>query len=166
MDTTPTERLTTKAPPGAVPTAQLVLAFEQRVRTRHVAALEDGRAIAVLVPRGSVMRGGDCWMTESGLVVAIMAARESLLEVHSDDPHLLARAAYHLGNRHVAVEIAPRAIRIAYDPVLGRLLEGLGLMPQLTVGPFEPEGGAYGHDHAHAGGGHTLAPVIHEYRPG
>jgi urease accessory protein len=166
MEPIPTERLLTKAPAGAVPTAQLVLAFEQRVRTRHVAALEDGRPIAVLVPRGSVMRGGDCWVTDSGLVVEIVAARESLLEVRSDDPHLLARAAYHLGNRHVAVEIAPGAIRIAHDPVLGRLLEGLGLQPHSTVGPFEPEGGAYGHDHAHAGGGHSLAPVIHEYRPG
>jgi urease accessory protein len=161
-----TERLIDRAPAGARPQAQLVLAFEQRVRTRHVAVLEDGRDIAVLVPRGSVLRGGDCCVTETGLVVEIVAARESLLEVRSDDPHLLARAAYHLGNRHVAVQIAPHGLRIAHDPVLARLLTGLGLTPQPVVGPFEPEGGAYGHDHAHLGGGHALAPVIHEYRPG
>jgi len=161
-----TERLAARASAAAVPTSQLVLAFEQRVRTRHVANLEDGRPIAIVVPRGSVMRGGECWVTESGLVVEIRAAHESLLEVRCEDALLLARAAYHLGNRHVAVEIAPGVVRISNDPVLGRMLEGLGLSPQPIVGPFEPEGGAYGHDHAHAGGGHTLAPVIHEYRPG
>jgi urease accessory protein len=165
MNTTPTERLIARATSQVPATAELVLAFEQRVRTRYVAQLEDGRPIAVVVPRGSVMRGGECWVTETGLVVTIRAAHESLLQATTTDALLLARAAYHLGNRHVAVQIAPGLLRIAHDPVLGRLLEGLGLTPTAEVGPFEPEGGAYGHDHAHAGAGHSLAPVIHEYRP-
>jgi urease accessory protein len=166
MTTVPTERLTSRAGADAQPGAELVLSFEQRVRTRYVAELQDGRPIAVVVPRGSVLRGGDCWLTEAGLVVAIVAARESLLEVRSEDALLITRAAYHLGNRHVAVEIDHQVLRIAHDPVLGRMLEGLGLQPVAVVGPFEPEGGAYGHDHAHAGAGYGLAPVIHEYRPG
>ncbi|MEI6459408.1 MAG: urease accessory protein UreE [Pseudomonadota bacterium] len=164
MDAATPERLIGRATGTGEPSAVVVLSFEQRVRTRYVTALEDGRPLVVAVPRGSVMRGAEHWVTASGLVVAVLAARESLLEVTSDDPLLLARAAYHLGNRHVAVEIAAGRIRIAHDPVLGRLLEGLGLQPYALVGAFEPEGGAYGHDHAHAGGGHALAPVLHEYR--
>jgi urease accessory protein len=159
------ERLTSRAASDAVPDTRLVLAFEQRVRTRYTAELEDGRPIAVVVPRGSVMRGGDCWLTEAGLVVEIVAAHESLLEIKCENPLLLSRAAYHLGNRHVAVAIEEAVLRIAHDPVLGRMLEGLGLSPEAVVAPFEPEGGAYGHDHAHAGAAHGLAPVIHEYRP-
>jgi urease accessory protein len=80
------------------------------------------------------------------------------------DDALLARAAYHLGNRHVAVELRAHGLRVARDAVLERLLRGLGLAPVCVDAPFEPEGGAYGHSHAHLGDAARLAPVIHEYR--
>jgi len=93
----------------------------------------------------------------------VVAAPEPLLEVRTEDATLLARAAYHLGNRHVPVEVRERALRIARDPVLGSLLTQLGLDIEEIEAPFEPESGAYGHSHAHVPGAHAAAPTIHEF---
>ena len=88
------------------------------------------------------------------------AAAETLSSVVSDDPHLLARACYHLGNRHVSIQIEPGRVSYLHDHVLDEMLQGLGLQVTVTEAPFEPEPGAYGgsadkahshhhHDHHH-----------------
>ena len=150
-------------PAGAV-SDRVCLTYEQRTRSRLLARLASGAAAAIVLPRGTRLRGGDHLRADDGLLVEVVAAAEPLLEARIDDPVQLARAAYHLGNRHVAVEICQGAVRIAHDPVLERMLRTLGLDPRPVDGPFEPEGGAYGHSHAHAGDSGRLAPVIHEYR--
>ena len=166
-ETTPadTVRIEARAPAGMPATDRLRLTFEQRTRSRSTARLECGIEAAIVLPRGTVMRGGERLLASDGRIVEVVAAADPLLEVATTDATLLARASDHLGNRHVAVEIGPARLRLVYDPVLEHLLAGLGLAPMRTSAPFEPEGGAYGHTHAHGAGGHELAPVIHEYRP-
>jgi urease accessory protein len=144
-------------------TEELRLSYEQRVRSRLVVRLASGCEATIVKPRGSIMRGGDRLVGTDGRIVQIMAAEEPLLEACSGDATLLARAAYHLGNRHVAVEVRAGGLRIARDAVLGALLERLGLEPRTIEAAFEPEGGAYGHTHAHAPA-LPLAPLIHEFR--
>jgi urease accessory protein len=148
---------------GSEPTDAVRLTYDERVRSRFAVQLESGRDAVIVTPRGRVMRGGDCLRAEDGSIVRVVAAPEPLLEVRVEDPALLARAAYHLGNRHVAVEVRPQSLRIAEDPVLSTLLRQLGLNPIRIEAPFEPESGAYGHGHAHVAGGHAITPLIHEY---
>jgi urease accessory protein len=145
------------------PSDAVHLTYEQRVRSRLAVQLESGRDATIVLPRGRVMRGGDRLCGEDGTVVEIVAAPEPLLEAPIEDARLLARAAYHLGNRHVAVEVRERSLRIARDPVLGGLLLQLGLVPEEIEAPFEPESGAYGHSHAHVSGAHAAVPMIHEF---
>ena len=140
------------------------MTYVERTRSRLLVRLESGIEAAVVLPRGTRLQGGDRLQSTDGTIVLVIAAIESLLEARIDDASQLARAAYHLGNRHVAVQIQDGALRIAYDAVLERMLLNLGLSPSRVDAPFEPEGGAYGHSHAHAGEGARLAPVIHEYR--
>jgi urease accessory protein len=144
-------------------TDEVQLTYDERVRSRLAVRLASGREAVIVVPRGKVMRGGDRLRGDEGSIVRVVAASEPLLEARAEDTTLLARAAYHLGNRHVAVEVHARSLRIADDPVLGALLRQLGLDPVRIEAPFEPESGAYGHGHAHVGGAHAYAPVIHEY---
>lgn len=126
----------------------VALPFELRARSRLRVRLSDGREIAIVLPRGSVLRGGAVigngheWAT-------VQAADEDLVEVEAADMHQLARLAYHLGNRHVPVELAPRSLLLGYDPVLVDMLVGLGARLRRFWGPFEPEVGAYGHGHGH-----------------
>jgi urease accessory protein len=145
------------------PSDSVQLTYEQRVRSRLAVQLASGRDATIVLPRGRVLRGGDRLRGDDGTVVEIQAAPELLLEAHVHDATLLARAAYHLGNRHVAVEVRERALRIARDPVLGRLLTQLGLDTEQIEAPFEPESGAYGHTHAHAASPEAAAPMIHEF---
>ncbi|MBK1724204.1 urease accessory protein UreE [Thiocystis violacea] len=140
-------RLIRKARPGAAPEAQLTLTLEQRVRSRLRARLDDGREVGLFLERGSSLRDGDCLESEEGLVVRIVAGDETLSTVHCDDPLLLARACYHLGNRHVALQIQPGRLRYQHDHVLDDMLRGLGLVVELAQAPFEPEPGAYGGGH-------------------
>jgi urease accessory protein len=153
-----------RAPAGAIASDRVRLAFEERTRARLVVRLDSGVEAALALPRGATLRHGDRLLASDGRVVEVVAAPEPLLHVEVADPALLARAAYHLGNRHVAVELRGGALRVARDAVLERLLQGLGLEPVAVDAPFEPEGGAYGQAHAHHGDASRLAPVIHEYR--
>ena len=148
---------------GSPPSDEVCLTYEQRTRSRLAVRLQSGREALILLPRGKVVRGGDCLRAHDGSVVRVVAAAEPLLEARVQDPTLLARAAYHLGNRHVAVEVRAHSLRIAHDPVLGALLAQLGLTPVGIEEPFEPESGAYGHGHAHVAGAHARPPLIHEY---
>lgn len=132
----------------AVPDARLVLAFDQRCRSRFRAETEDGTAVAVLLPRGTVLRGGDRLRAHDGRIIAVVAAAEQVSTVRTDDPLRLARAAYHLGNRHVALEIGPGWLRYQHDHVLDAMVRALGASVIVEQAPFEPEAGAYGH-HSH-----------------
>ena len=119
--------------------------------------------------RGAVLRGGDCLRAEDGRVVRVAAAPEKLMHIVCADQFELTRAAYHLGNRHVPVEIGDGYLRIAADHVLGDMLLGLGAKVQSVEAPFEPESGAYGGGHGHhdeAGHGgkiHQYAEPGHEH---
>ena len=144
----------------AVPGGELELPFEQRQKTRFHAKLASGETVAVLLPRGEVLRGGDRVAASDGRVIEIVAELESLLHVECSSASELARAAYHLGNRHVAVQVGAGFLRIAVDHVLEDMLKQLGAKVSRIVAPFEPEAGAYagGHEHGHAHGG-----KIHQY---
>ena len=131
-------------------TATLTLPLEKRLRSRLRATLDDGGDAGIFLPRGQTLRHGDLLAADDGTVVRICAAPEVLSEVRVDDPSLLARACYHLGNRHVALQIEAGRLCYLHDHVLDEMLRGLGLQPTCTEAPFEPEPGAYGgHSHAH-----------------
>ncbi|MBL8492417.1 MAG: urease accessory protein UreE [Rhodocyclaceae bacterium] len=157
------------APPGAEATERLVLPFETRCKSRLRARLETGEEVGLFLDRGRVLRPGDRLLGKDGRVVEVLAADEELLEARSDDPLALARAAYHLGNRHVAVEIGPGRLRFARDHVLGDMVLGLGLPVAAIVAPFAPESGAYGahgghaHPHGHSADGEGRGPRIHDH---
>jgi urease accessory protein len=143
--------------------ATVHLTFEARSKSRLLLTLEDGERAALVVERGRVLHGGDRVVTQDGREVEIIAAEEALLEARSDDPLLIARAAYHLGNRHVALQVMPGRLRLLNDHVLGELLEKLGLQVTAVTAAFEPEGGAYGRHHAHGSQLPLVKPKIHEF---
>jgi urease accessory protein len=128
---------------------RVVLAFDQRQKSRGLARLESGEEIAVALPRGTVMRGGDLVVASDGRVFEIVAPPEPLLHVSCDSPVALARAAYHLGNRHVPVQVGDGWLRLAADHVLEEMLRGLDASVVTIEAPFEPEAGAYGAHHRH-----------------
>lgn len=130
----------------------LVLPFEQRCKSRFRALLEDGREVGVLLPRGTVLRGGDLLADASGMCVRVTAAPEPTSIAFTGNELLLARAAYHLGNRHVPLELGEGWVRYLHDHVLDAMLIGMGLHVRSECSPFEPEAGAYAHQgapHAH-----------------
>ncbi len=139
------------------------LTFDARCRGRLRVRLDNGDETTLLVERGRVLRDGERVHCEDGREVEIVSAAEPLLEALSDDALLIAKAAYHLGNRHVAVQLLPDRIRLLEDHVLARMLTGMGLEVQALSAAFEPEGGAYGHSHAHAGHAAALLPKIHAF---
>ncbi len=133
---------------------RLVLPFTERSKSRLRAVLDNGEEVGLFLERGSVLRHGDLLLADDGRVVAVEAAPESVSMVRTDDPLLLARACYHLGNRHVALQIGPGWLRYCHDHVLDDMLRGLGLAVHVDHAPFEPEGGAYvatphAHTHSH-----------------
>ena len=138
----------------------LTAGFEDRRRSRWRARLDDGDEVAILLPYGIVLREGDSlWDETTGEVVTIRAAAESLSVARTEDPHLLARAAYHLGNRHVPLQIAPGRLAYQHDHVLDRMVRDLGLVVTVEETPFEPEAGGYKHEGNHGGTpGHEHAP--------
>ena len=147
---------------------RLVLAFETRCKSRLRARLASGEDCGLFLPRGTVMRGGDKLLGSDGRIAEVVAAIEPLMEAASDDPLQLARVAYHLGNRHVAVQLLPATLRFARDHVLGEMVRGLGLPVVEIDAAFEPESGAYG---AHGGNGHSAdgegrGPRIHDHFAG
>ncbi len=138
---------------GATPPERVLgtlsLPFEQRQRTRQRVRLGSGLEIGLDLPRGTVLRGGDLLGSAAGAVVAVAAALERVSVVTVDSPQALARAAYHLGNRHVPVEVRADGLRYLEDHVLDAMIRGLGLRVVHEAAPFEPETGAYAHGHAH-----------------
>jgi urease accessory protein len=154
------------ADPAALPAERVVLRFDTRCKSRLRAKLESGEVCGLFLPRGTVLRGGDKLLGSDGRIVEVVAADEALMEVASEDPLLIAKAAYHLGNRHVAIELQPGRLRFAADHVLGEMLRGLGLAVTEIDAPFEPESGAYGshpHPHGHSSDGEGRGPRIHDH---
>ncbi|MDX2503961.1 MAG: urease accessory protein UreE [Gammaproteobacteria bacterium] len=129
--------------------ALLKLPFEQRQKSRLKVTLDDGRPAGLFLERGEVLRGGDCLQAEDDSVIRIEAADETLSLVQSDDPLLLARACYHLGNRHIALQIETQSLSYLHDHVLDDMLKNLGLSVKVIQAPFEPESGAYAAAHGH-----------------
>lgn len=143
------------ADPKAAATERLELAFDTRCKSRLRTTLASGEDCGLFLERGTVLRGGDKLLASNGRIVEVAAAPEALMEAVSGDPLLLAKAAYHLGNRHVAIELKPGRLRFAADHVLGEMVRGLGLKVAEIEAPFEPESGAYGAGGAHGGHGHS-----------
>jgi urease accessory protein len=131
----------------------VTLEHAERQKSRALLRLDDGTEAALILERGSGLRHGDRLLADDGVVVAVEAAREGLSIVTSSDPLDLMRAAYHLGNRHIPVQI--QALRLAYlhDHVLDDMVRELGFNVTFAAEQFEPESGAYGgregHGHAH-----------------
>lgn len=134
-------------------TDRLELDFGYRTKSRLRARLASGGEVGLFLPRGTILRGGQKLLARDGRVVEVVAAPEDLLEVRCADAFELARAAYHLGNRHVAVELGEGWLRIQADHVLEGMLVGLGAEVLPLRAPFEPEAGAYAHGHQHPGDG-------------
>lgn len=130
----------------------LTIPFELRQKSRFKVLLDDGRDAGVILPRGHLLRGGDCLKTTDGQIVEVIAASETVSTVYCDNALELARACYHLGNRHVHLQIADKWIRYVHDHVLDDMVKGLGLQVTVESAAFEPEAGAYsggGHHHHH-----------------
>jgi urease accessory protein len=132
------------------PAARLVLPFELRQRSRLLARLDSGEEVGLLLPRGTVLRGGEQLLASDGRIVEVVAAPEAVSIVRAADARQLARAAYHLGNRHVALQVTGDSILYPHDHVLDDMLRGLGLTVEAGSLPFEPEAGAYSSSHSHA----------------
>jgi urease accessory protein len=133
-------------------TERLTLPFELRQKSRMRCMLDSGQEAGLFLERGTVLRGGDLLEAADGRIIAVVAAPEPLSVVATADPVLLARAAYHLGNRHVAVQLKADGLGFLHDHVLDAMLRGLGLPVRFEQLPFEPEGGAYArHEHASHG---------------
>jgi urease accessory protein len=127
----------------------LSLTAEERTRSRHKFILADGQEVFLRLSRGTVLNNGDILTDETqSIYMGIIAKSETVLTAYAEIP-LLLRAAYHLGNRHVPVEITPTYLRLSPDPVLQAMLTQLGLEIQAEFVPFQPELGAYG-NHSHS----------------
>ena len=131
------EKLASRAAEAA---GRVSLAYEYRQRSRQRARLDSGEEIGMVMPRGEILRGGDRVLASDGRVFEVVSAPERLLHVEAPS---LARLAYHLGNRHVPVQLGDGFLRIAEDRVLEDMLRGLGASVARVEAPFEPESGAY-----------------------
>jgi len=148
------------------------LDWDVRQKSRFSTTDSSGRELGVFLPRGTVVRGGDVLVAEDGSLVRVLAAPQAVLYIthckNHGTPFDLVRAAYHLGNRHVPIELQPDHLKIEPDHVLADMLRAMHLIVHAKDMAFEPEGGAYapghggghghhGHDHAHGhehGDGH------------
>ncbi len=127
----------------------LVLPFDARSKSRLRATLETGEEVALFLPRGTVLRGGDVLVADDGGFIRVEAAAETVLLVTAATPLALTRAAYHLGNRHTPVEVGDGYLKLEHDPVLRDMLLRLDVDVAEALMPFEPEAGAYGGGHKH-----------------
>lgn len=139
------------------------LDWDVRQKSRFDATDSQGRQLGVFLPRGTAVRGGDVLVAEDGSMVRVLAAPQPVLVItHCQEhgsPFDLLRAAYHLGNRHVAIELRPDHLKIEPDHVLADMLRAMHLIVREASAAFEPEGGAYGghvtHGHGHDHPGHA-----------
>lgn len=125
--------------------ATVTMAYEYRQKKRVRTALDNGEDAGIFLPSGGPLRGGDLLRAVDGRVIKVRAAREPVSTVASEDSPLLAKAAYHLGNRHVLLQFGDGWLRYLRDTVLDEMVTGLGLSVRHEMEAFEPEPGAY-HD--------------------
>jgi urease accessory protein len=125
------------------------LPFDLRQKSRLRVKLTSGREAALFLTRGIILRGGDLLKSEDDFVVQVLAAQEPVYNVIAPTPRDLMCAVYHLGNRHVPLQIGDGWLRLEQDYVLKDMLLGLGMQVSEVVAPFEPEAGAYGGGHRH-----------------
>jgi len=156
--------------------ATVELDWDVRQKSRFECTDSRGRQLGVFLPRGTLVRGGDVLVAEDGSMVRVIAAPQPVLVIqHVADRGTvfdLIRAAYHLGNRHVPIELKPDHLKIEPDHVLADMLRAMHLVVLETHAPFEPEGGAYGaqaahghqgHDHGDDGHGHDHGEHGHDH---
>ncbi|NOT13266.1 MAG: urease accessory protein UreE [Methylococcaceae bacterium] len=141
-------KLTELAPSETAADDVVTLSYEARQKSRLLSETDSGTRIGLFLPRGQVLRHGYILTGPDHFRVRVDAAPEALSIVRTDDALQFARACYHLGNRHVALQILSGELRFLTDHVLDKMLEGLGLVVSHAVLPFEPEPGAY-HGHGH-----------------
>lgn len=137
--------------------ATVVLDWDTRQKSRFDTEDSQGRHLGVFLPRGTAVRGGDVLVAEDGSLVKVIATPQPVLVVRTcaehGSPVDLLRAAYHLGNRHVQLEVKPDHLHLEPDHVLADMLRHMHLIVTEELAPFEPERGAYsaqGHGHGHA----------------
>jgi len=155
--------------------ASVELDWDVRQKSRFDATDSTGRILGVFLPRGTIVRGGDVLVGEDGSLIIVRAAPQPLLVVrHCNEhgsPFDLLRAAYHLGNRHVQLELTPDHLKFEPDHVLADMLRQMHLIVTDANEAFEPEGGAYaagghGHDYAHDPAPAPVAAPVHVHGPG
>ncbi len=132
----------------------VTLTLDQRVKSRLRAHLDSGEEIGIFMQRGSILEHGDLITTEGGFVVKVIAAPEQISSIYSEDQLLLSRICYHLGNRHVELQITQKSVHYRHDHVLDEMVRSFGLIVVSELLPFQPEKGAYKsqsftHDHHH-----------------
>jgi urease accessory protein len=145
------------APALVARAATVELDWDVRQKSRFECTDSRGRQLGVFLPRGTAVRVGDVLIAEDGSPIKVIAAAQPVLVITPNAEHgsafELTRAAYHLGNRHVAIELQPDHLKIEPDHVLADMLRSMHLTVSETLGPFEPEAGAYGshggHSHGH-----------------
>jgi len=146
--------------------ATVALDWDVRQKSRFEAIDSTGRTFGVFLPRGTLVRGGDVLVLEDGSLVRVQAAPQEVLRITACAAHGsafdLTRAAYHLGNRHVPIELKPDHLKIEPDHVLADMLRAMHMTVVTVHEAFEPEGGAYtSHGHSHGEGGHSHAHGHH-----
>jgi urease accessory protein len=146
--------------------ATIELDWDVRQKSRFDATDSSGRQLGIFLPRGTLVRGGDVLVAEDGSLIKVLAAAQPVLVITACSQHGsafdLTRAAYHLGNRHVPIELNPDHLKIEPDHVLADMLRAMHLTVLEASEAFEPEGGAYsssGHDHAHAAAKPVNIPI-------
>jgi urease accessory protein len=134
----------------------VVLDFDDRHRRRMTMQGVRGTTFLLDLPEAVALRGGDALVLDDGTLIEIVAAPEPLAEITAADPAAAIRIAWHLGNRHLPVQLVGKRLRIRRDHVIEEMVIGLGGRVVAIEAPFDPEGGAYsgGGDHGHSHGGH------------
>lgn len=136
------------ANPDAAIGFTLPMTAADRTRSRHRFETDAGEMLNLHLPRGTVLRDRDLLQSEDGSYLVLVTAKpEPVLTVRASTPLLLLRAAYHLGNRHVSLEVTDNYLRFSPDSVLQGMLEKMGLEVTEEIVPFQPEIGAYGYSH-------------------
>lgn len=133
---------------------RLSLVYDDRVRSRLASMLSNGTAVAILLPRGTVLRSGSVLSSDDGTLALVEAAPQPLARITASAPLQLLRAVYHLANRHVPAQLCIDHVLIERDPVLERMLVALGASIEHAELPFEPEAGAYFADEHGSGHSH------------
>jgi len=162
--------------------ATIEIDWDTRQKSRFDATDSQGRHLGIFLPRGQVVRGGDVLVCEDGSLVAVKAKAQAVMVVTICPDHGapldLLRAAYHLGNRHVPLELTPTRLQLEPDHVLAEMLRRMGLVVEAVDAPFEPESGAYeaaapaahvhghSHDHDHGHGHGHAHPHDHDHAHG